>query len=603
MPLSDILSKLNLYFHDYLEHEPGSKKRDLANSLSKKINIAAKNKAPDSEWLDLIIELGQEAHKSQYDIVLEQHSRLTGTLCDVARCIRHEIHKIAPKTLQARVDEELLKLKEAERDYLAARRGNSNANTEASDNALRTLADLGHTKPLLKLYSHEMKSLYPYYQFSESAYLPLVFQKNVADESKQDDDEIVELVTDVDDPEEAKGIVSPKLVSKLFWHLNYYKANKQLHLFEPNKIAECDAAIQKIMEAQGIDHVNTWLEVVIYLSTTADKIQRSGKVLSECAETFSYISHLLFHEIEKNAPDFCEKKRAKKRKNLEELKKKAFKAREKSEKLTCIEGIEANINITISELAYLGDIEPLLALRPATLDSLYPRELIILGYNVTSWIPNMIRKIVSIPPLFEYASITQPYGITESESESVSTAAPLALQRAFTKVFWKKYGEKFKKAAEDMQRGDVEDCSYPPVVDEKAEDADHLVNQALTPIVEIAAPILRSNSTSNIALRLTSSTPEPQIAETKQGEMLDETVNNNSESPVDIENASVELDKLRFNFFTELAKSRHAKDVKKRAEEYQTTYAQNPKNLDADINELGRQINVDVYQCLRGSSF
>jgi hypothetical protein len=162
MPLSqDVIHIFNSYLNYYIKNNPNSSKQALANEYRMKITTAALTNATDREWLSILLQLGASADESQ----------LNGNLCsaftEVLYMIIHRMRREIPaETIQEAITEELNVLATLQLNYIQAKKLNEAEESIAQlkrqiDTAIRRLAYLGHTKPLLMLDVSEIQALYP----------------------------------------------------------------------------------------------------------------------------------------------------------------------------------------------------------------------------------------------------------------------------------------------------------------------------------------------------------------------------------------------------------------------------------------------------------
>jgi hypothetical protein len=143
--------------------------------------------------------------------------------------------------------------------------------------------------------------------------------------------------------------------------------------------------------------------------------------------------HILRQEIKKNAPEAFALRIQHEKQYLNFLRENATNAKIGNANIDSIKQIEEEINLSIQRLAYLGYLDPLLALSPEKLEKLY------YGYvsSVTGYFSN--SSIVG----YEFSRNRRPYGL----EDTIYFSLPLVLQPEFPQIYLNKYKHKLEEIA------------------------------------------------------------------------------------------------------------------------------------------------------------
>ncbi len=194
--------------------------------------------------------------------------------------------------------------------------------------------------------------------------------------------------------------------------------------------------IEKKLKRLAAEKTSTekWLDFVIEIGTLADETQRNGTVCSGFTEVLYLILHKLRREIEKNSSVEFKEKLDSERKLLTDQEKSLRISKLKSSDSADEENVkraQEKTDQARSHLAYLGDVDPLLAFHSAKLHSKH----LYYGNEEKTPLLNDFRG-------FEYMQRKRPrYGYTES----VCSFLPIVVQNAFVEIYEKKYGTALAK--------------------------------------------------------------------------------------------------------------------------------------------------------------
>lgn len=493
MPLSDDrFDNISKYADDYIKNKipkaDSIDKQKRMTAILSKIKKIKHDNNEDSKWIDFILELGDDADKTQRNGTV--HSNFTDTLYMFMHEIRSDID---PSLLAAKIKDHEKSLISFKAARSASKRTSNNKelikiNQDNIDKCICQLMHLGNTHYLLRdLTLSEMheETLYPsnlnmpaasafqmLYRFAGMkkqsrflygydvsipgaiGYLPIVAQHDIYKEyylktyypnenhfflsvpalTLKKIDSFKETSHETKDNYFLQ--LSDDFCSELINDLENYISITQ----DSEKIKECTeirGRINALNKSKTPVTVNQWLDLVIYIGEQADKIQKKGTVCSRCTEVFYYILHKLRNEIRNKAPEAFRARVKTENKVLDVDKNQAADFKLRNVDSESVKQLEDKIIEQIYTLAYLGDVEPLLSLRQTIVENIMYH-----GINNAPVLGSMMQKFSGTSIIgYEWSR-----AITADGSSSIHL--PKVLWDSWPEEFEKKWGMTLKALAQ-----------------------------------------------------------------------------------------------------------------------------------------------------------
>ncbi len=232
--------------------------------------------------------------------------------------------------------------------------------------------------------------------------------------------------------------ISSDVVNEVNIYLLTYNETPTLQ----SKKDKIDQVMKKItLAAQKKASDDEWIQIILELRKLADENQKSDSYCSHFTETLHMVALRLLREIDKTTLAAVIKNQ---NEQLTVLKEKYIHAKKINNAIQIIEGLELELDVKLSELAYLGDLMPLL--RNLSMDEMRRKgfyegsviEHAYFGalYKRMGWSDESIKK-------YEYSATSTIYSIP-----NVNIHLPLVLQHGNENLTYERiYLEKTKNFA------------------------------------------------------------------------------------------------------------------------------------------------------------